>query len=559
MKRLEELSSLYGDQAEWVANEVNGLLERYRNAIAQKHASTTKLTASDAILITYGDSIQTSESNPLQTLSHFCQAQLADCISAIHLLPCFPYTSDDGFSVQDYFQIDPELGDWDDVTAMSGSFDIMLDAVVNHCSQHNAWFKSFLEGDPEFDDYFITADPDVDYSAVTRPRALPLLHRYPKQGGKVSVWTTFSEDQVDLNYHSAKVFVQVLDVLLFYVAQGSRFIRLDAIAFIWKELGTTCLHLPQAHLIIQLYRHYIEQLAPNMSIITETNVPHDENVSYFGDGHNEAHLVYNFTLPPLLMHSLHEEEVETLTRWANTLQLPSDEVCFFNFTASHDGVGVRPLKNIVSDESIQRLADIAQAHGGFVSMRDNGDGTKSPYEINCNYLDFATAPDAENGLRAQRFLLTQSVMLAMPGVPGIYYHSILGSENDRQAALDSGINRRINRQKLTTSTLEAELADSNTLRHLVFSGYRRLMQARRNDAAFDPFGTAHYQQQGKVFIIHRVSDSGDVYALHNFSSDSSEVTQLPAQLTDQLCGETVSGGSLTLQPMEYRWLKVIAD
>lgn len=559
MTRMEDLSYMYGDQAEWVANEVNGLLERYRNAITQKHASTTKLTSADAILITYGDSIQNSDSNPLTSLAQFCQAQLADCISAIHLLPCFPFTSDDGFSVQDYYQIDPNLGAWDDVAAMSESFDIMLDAVVNHCSQENDWFKAFLEGAPEYDDYFIAADPDADYSTVTRPRALPLLHRYPKQGSEVSVWTTFSEDQVDLNYKSAKVFVQVLDVLLFYVAQGSKFIRLDAIAFIWKKLGTTCMHLPQAHRIIQLYRHYIEQLAPNVSIITETNVPHEENISYFGDGYNEAHLVYNFTLPPLLMHSLHEEEVETLTGWAKKLELPSDEVCFFNFTASHDGVGVRPLQNIVSDENIQRLADIAQSHGGFVSMRDNGDGTKSPYEINCNYLDFATSPDAENSLRAQRFLLTQSVMLAMPGVPGIYYHSILGSENDRQAAIDSGINRRINRQKLTSSTLQDELADATTLRHLVFTGYRELMNARRDDDAFDPFGTAKYQRQGKVFIIHRVSESGDVYALHNFSSDSSEVTELPEQLKDQLTEETVTGGSLTLKPMEYRWLKVTAD
>jgi sucrose phosphorylase len=290
-------------------------------------------------------------------------------------------------------------------------------------------------------------------------------------------------------------------------------------------------------------------------IITETNVPHAENISYFGDGHNEAHMVYNFTLPPLLMHSLHRQSVCKLTEWARSLKLPSDEVCFFNFTASHDGVGVRPLQGIVSDEAIEELARIASDHGGFVSMRDNGDGTRSPYEINCNYFDFATSPDAADDLRVQRFMLTQAVMLAMPGVPGIYYHSLIGSENDRAAAVESGINRRINRAKLNADDVSRQLQEPGTIRSKVATRYRRLLAVRQNEAAFDPFGDAEYDCQGPVFVIRRHSDSGNLWAVHNFSDAAAPVGGLPNQLTDVVTGETVDGTALNLQPFEYRWLK----
>ncbi|MCA9139790.1 MAG: hypothetical protein KDB00_23620, partial [Planctomycetales bacterium] len=384
---------------------------------------------------------------------------------------------------------------------------------------------------------------------------LPLLHSYQQGDESVFVWTTFSADQVDLNFHSAKVFLRVLDVLLFSVSRGARFIRLDAIAFIWKELGTSCMHLPQAHKIIQLYRHFIQQVAPHVVIITETNVPHQENISYFGDGTNEAHMVYNFTLPPLLMHSLHQQDVRVLTEWARSLTLPSDQTCFFNFTASHDGVGVRPLQGIVSDSEISTLADIARRHGGFVSMRDNGDGTQSPYEINCNYFDFATLPSEPVDKRIQRFLLTQSVMLSMPGVPGIYYHSIVGSQNDRNGAIQSGINRRINREKLLYEQLAKELTDTDTIRHKVFHQFKSMLATRRNHIAFDPFGAAEYECQGSVFIIKRIVEDETVFAVHNFSESPAAASILPSPVTDLITGEHLSGATVQLQPFEFRWLK----
>jgi sucrose phosphorylase len=551
MNSLEVIRSLYPNDVQKVQAGCEQLLAKYRGSTP----GPGPLSEKDVIMITYGDAFHDDHGTPLDCLRRFATEQLGDAISAIHLLPCFPFTSDDGFSVQDYYRIDPDLGDWDDVKRIGESYDLMFDAVVNHISQHSDWFQGFLAQDPKYADYFLVCDPDADYSMVTRPRALPLLHPYRQGENIVSVWTTFSEDQVDLNFHSASVFLAVLDVLLFYVSRGARYIRLDAIAFIWKQLGTSCMHLPQTHQIIQLYRHLIEQIAPHVVVITETNVPHQENISYFGDGRNEAHMVYNFTLPPLLMHSLQTQSVESLTEWARGLILPSDQTCFFNFTASHDGVGVRPLQGIVSDTAINALAEVAKANGGFVSMRDNGDGTQSPYEINCNYFDFATSPDEPDDVRVQRFLLTQSVMLAMPGVPGVYYHSIIGSENDRQAAIDSGINRRINREKLDYRILQDELSVQGSIRQQVFKRYKNMLNVRTEQSAFTPYGKADFDCQGPVFIITRAEGDEQLIALHNFSARPATVERIPDSTTDLLTGDVISGPSCQLQPFEFRWLK----
>ncbi len=179
----------------------------------------------------------------------------------------------------------------------------MFDAVINHISQHSRWFQGYLSGQEPYTDYFVEVDPAADLSDVVRPRTLPLLTPVETADGTKHVWTTFSADQIDLNYASPDLLLEVLDVLLTYVQQGAQLIRLDAIGFMWKEIGTTCIHLPQAHSLIKLMRAALDEAAPETLLVTETNVPHAENISYFGDGYDEAQMVYNFTLPPLTLHA----------------------------------------------------------------------------------------------------------------------------------------------------------------------------------------------------------------------------------------------------------------
>ncbi|MBZ0309946.1 MAG: sugar phosphorylase, partial [Anaerolineae bacterium] len=298
----------------------------------------------DVTLITYGDTLYQDDEKPLQTLRHFLSDYLQSVVSTVHILPFYPYSSDDGFSVIDYYAVDEWLGTWQDIQDISGDFKMMFDAVINHMSAKSPWFQGFLADDPAYRGLFLTESPETDLSAVTRPRTTPLLTEFTKTSGeKVHLWTTFSDDQIDLDYRSPDTLLRIIEVLLFYVQHGAQVIRLDAIAYMWKAVGTSCIHLPQAHAIIQLFRAVLDGVAPHVILITETNVPHAENISYFGDGNNEAQMVYNFTLPPLLLHSLITGDTHQLAAWINSLSTPSPQTTFFNFTASHDGIGVRPV------------------------------------------------------------------------------------------------------------------------------------------------------------------------------------------------------------------------
>ena len=357
------LTRLYGESKGRRAFEkVARLLERFA---AAKQEPVQGPTEKDAILITYADALQGGAGSPLQTLNAFASRRLADSFSAVHLLPFYPYSSDDGFSVMDYLSVDPAVGDWNDVTALNAQFDLMFDYVLNHISAQSGWFKQYLDKKSGFADLAIEVRPGTDIAGVTRPRALPLLTEFTRSGGeKVLLWTTFSSDQVDLNYQSIDVLGRMIEVLLTYVRKGARFVRLDAIAYLWKEIGTTCIHHPKTHLVVKLLRRILDYTAPGVQIITETNVPHDENISYFGNGLDEAQMVYNFTLPPLLLHTLLSGDGRELTRWANELSTPSDKTAFFNFTASHDGIGVRPLEGILPSPVLAGLVQQAELKGG---------------------------------------------------------------------------------------------------------------------------------------------------------------------------------------------------
>jgi sucrose phosphorylase len=456
--------------------------------------------------------VQSPGSAPLATLADFLASRLGDAVSAVHVLPFFPSSSDDGFAVIDYRQVDPALGTWEDVERLAGHFKLMVDAVINHVSAQSTWFQKYRGGSEKHQDYFIEVDPATDLSAVARPRALPLLTPVQTARGERHVWTTFSTDQIDLNYANPDVLLEIIDLLLFYVAHGAAFVRLDAIAYLWKEVGTACIHLPQTHEIVQLFRSVLDEVAPHVKLITETNVPHADNVAYFGNGDNEAHLVYNFALPPLILHTFHIGSARALSEWASGLSLPSDRATFFNFLASHDGIGLNPVRGILPDAEIDALVKGVLAHGGLVSYKNNPDGSRSPYELNISLFDALSDPAGSEPLHTQvdRFMAAQAIMLALVGVPGIYFHSLFGSRGWPEGVRLTGYNRAINRQKLDRATLEAELADPHSPRSQVFRRTLRLLEARRGSPAFHPMGVQRVLNCGEsAFGIARHSRDGE--------------------------------------------------
>jgi sucrose phosphorylase len=554
---LDPLAVLYGENnSARLLERTQALLNRYRTRIRQRNG---QLTERDAILIAYGDQVQSPGEKPLKTLSRFCEKYLTGIVSGIHILPFHPYTSDDGFSVTDYRKVDSNLGDWDDIASIQSRFRLMFDAVINHVSSQSEWFQRFLQDDPRYKDYFIAVEGEPDLSQVTRPRASPLLTPFQTPSGKKKVWTTFSSDQIDLNFKNPEVLLEILDLLLMYAERGADFIRLDAAAYLWKEIGTPCIHLPQTHALIQFLRAALDEVAPHVHLITETNVPHADNISYFGDGANEAQLVYNFALPILTLHAFHTGEARILSDWARTLTLPSDKTTFFNFLASHDGIGLNPARGILSDAVVESLVEKTLAHGGLISCKRNANGTQSPYEMNINYFDALSNPNGNEPLDLQvdRFMAAQAVMLSLVGVPGIYFHSLFGSRGWPEGMRQTGRNRTINRQKLQFDALRDELAEENSPRSRVFRRYCQLLKTRSGAPAFHPYGAQRILDlHPSVFAVERTSPDGTsrLLCLHNVSQQKIAIEMDRAARTDILTGQPLQISNIRLQPYQVLWV-----
>ena len=530
------LKRLYPEQATTLAREIRALLEEYRRPLARSDASGELWSERDVALITYADQLRSDDASPLATFADWLRsAAMDDLFSVVHLLPFFPYTSDDGFSVVDYLAVDPGSGDWDDVARLGAQTDLMFDLVLNHVSSRSAWFQRYLDGAAPFDAFFLEADPAEDLSEVVRPRSSPLLTPFATNRGQRHVWTTFSDDQIDLNFAEPKVLLEMLRVALEYARRGARIIRLDAVGFLWKTPGTNCLHLPETHEVVKLIRDVLGEAFPGTLILTETNVPHAENVSYFGDG-DEAHMVYQFSLPPLMLDAFVNEDATYLRRWMQDLAPPPPGCTFFNFTASHDGIGVRPLEGLVPDERFDRIIQAMRERGALVNTRRRADGSDAPYELNITYVD-ALRPEpldepADVERHARRFLTSQAIMLAMPGVPAVYFNSLIGAQNDMQGVQASGVNRRINRKKHDVHELDKELRRAGSLSQTIYSGYRRLLKARRRPAFHPDAPIRHLDTTpDDVLAFCRSSRDGAEQVLIAANFGRQEVVLSPAQLT----------------------------
>jgi glycosidase len=521
----------------------------------------------DTILITYADMIHPIHDTPLEGLRRFLLTHCKGAIRTVHLLPFYPYSSDDGFSVIDYMQVDPGCGDWNTVQKIGEDFQLMFDLVLNHVSSKSSWFRNYMNGILPARDYFIEVDPSIDLSQVIRPRISPLLTATQTPSGEKLVWTTFSADQVDLNWSNPDVFFEFLDILLFYISQGAQIMRLDAVAFLWKTIGTSCIHLPQTHEVIKLYRDILTILAPQTILLTETNVPHEENLSYFGQG-DEAHMVYQFSLPPLTLHALLAGSATWLTEWASSLpELPAGQ-CFFNFTASHDGIGVRPLQGLLPDSEIRFLVQEIQGRGGHVSCRTASDGTQTPYELNITYFSALSANDRTPSGSA-RFLASQWIAMSLRGIPGIYFHSLTATPNDHEGVRLSGAPRSINRHKYQEAELECWLSEAGSHQKFVFDSMLTVLRRRSERPAFHPEATQKILDlDPKLFTTLRTSIDGQecVLCVHHISREPMALEW--ARLLETAPGyilkkELIQGISLEVtdtnascvfEPYECRWL-----
>lgn len=519
----------------------------------------------DSIVITYGDTIQKAGEKPLQTLKHFFDEYTGGVLSGVHILPFYPWSSDDGFSVMDYSSVNEALGTWQDIEAISSHYDLMVDLVINHCSGRSLWFENFIQDREPGRDFFFAADPETDLSAVVRPRTSPLLREVETLSGTKHVWCTFSHDQVDLDFRNPEVLKQFVSIIRQYLDAGVRVFRLDAIAFVWKIPGTNCLNLEETHELARLIRTLVEHVDPRAMLITETNIPNRENLSYFGNA-NEAHCVYNFSLPPLLVNTLLTGDCQYLKQWMMSMPPAQNGTAYFNFIASHDGIGLRPAEGLLSDEELQVLIDTMNAFGGHVSYRALEDGKQKPYEINISLIDALKGTTrGEDDFGNARFICAHTIMFALEGIPGIYIHSLLGTPNDHDRVAHTNHYRSINRHQWRYDDLVAELENENSRHRLIFDRIKALLDLRSKQPAFHPNATQYTLHLGaEVFGFWRQSmdRSQSIFCLSNVTDQTQEVALSSINLIEtqdwyDLLGDEsllTTHSTITLAPYQSAWI-----
>lgn len=545
-------------------------------AAEQRFDPRDRFTERDVILITYGDLLLSKDRTPLRTLADVATVFFQGLITTLHILPFFPYSSDRGFAVLSFTEVDPALGTWEDISEIGKTFRLMFDGVFNHMSSQSRWFREFTNGNPSYQDFFISfsssdAIDDDHLSLILRPRTSSLLSEFDTLNGPRFVWTTFSRDQVDLNFKNPKVLTEIVEILLFYVRHCADVLRLDAVTYLWSELGTSCAHLEETHACIKLMRDVLDAAAPQVALITETNVPHVDNVSYFGKGDDEAQMVYNFALPPLVLQAFQQGDASKLSRWADALRAPSDTTTFFNFLDSHDGIGVMGARGILTEEEILAMAERVEEHDGLVSMKANGDGSVSPYELNVTWwsaLNRETAGEPE-ALQIDRFLASRAIALSLRGVPGIYLLGLVGSRNDVEAVGRNGSKRDINRTALHEEELMALFSDPSTVTARITRRLIHMLEKRTAHPAFHPASPQLVLEVSPyLFAVMRLERAGrrGVLALINVTNElvSASIdlaTFVPQEqrLVDLVSEEEypVRDGTLTLSldPYQALWLE----
>ncbi|WP_460274108.1 sugar phosphorylase [Celeribacter sp. ULVN23_4] len=520
----------------------------------------------DTLVITYGNSLIDGQHKPLDLLRDFLNRYLSGTVHGVHILPFFPFTSDDGFAVTDYRQVNSTLGDWADIQRIGSEFRLMSDLVLNHVSSMSTWFTEYRQGHEPYDKFFVEASPDDDVSMVTRPRTSPLLREVSTVNGPKHVWCTFSHDQIDVDFKNPEVLLEFLRIMRLHVDNGVRIVRLDAVAFIWKELGTSCIHLPQTHAIVRLMRLLCDYADERVVLLTETNVPNAENLSYFGN-RNEAHMIYNFSLPPLLLHALLSGTSTYLNQWVMRMPPAQLGCAYLNFAASHDGIGVRGAEGLLAPEELGEVIKCVRDFGGLVSMRALPDGSEKPYELNITYFDAlkGTIEKGEDDKQVDRFICSQTIVMSLEGVPAFYIHSLIATHNDHAGVEKTGVKRAINRHRWDYPELRTLLDNPESQNAQVLNEMKRRISIRTAQKAFHPNATQFTMHLGdEIFGIWRQSPARDqsIFALHNVTDHDVEVPQIAINLIDGeiwydlLTGEQLdlSGQNIHFAPYQCRWI-----
>ena len=458
-------------------------------------------------------------------------------------------------------RLEPRLGSWEHLGALAHGRTLMADLVLNHVSAAHPWVQQFRNHQQPGVDCVLAPDPDAGWDQVVRPRSSALFTPLQTDTGIRSVWTTFGPDQVDVDWSSDAVLQGFIDLLVRMTRHGVSWLRLDAVGYVWKEPGSRCIHHPRAHLLVKVLRSVLETLQPQGVVVTETNVPEEENLSYLRPG-DEAHIAYNCPLPPLLLDAILRERADLLNAWLlRWPQLPA-LTTLLNFSASHDGIGLRPLEGQMDENRLEQLLEACERRGGLISHRRLSDGTERPYEINISWWSaMADGGRDPSLLQRQRFRLSQLLVMALPGVPAFYLPTVLASSNDEASFRQSGHRRDLNRERFNAEAIERTLRNPDSDASFCLSMLDNAMAIRSTLRAFHPqasFSCLPTNAPDRV-LIKRGEGADSLWAVHNFSAQRIDLNLRTlaneSRWCDRLQGSAVMPNQLTLAPFAVHWLQ----
>ncbi len=562
MKSLKQkIEYLYPEKADETYEELNELIKNYKNKHVEKSKNNDPIfNEKDVMLICYADHVQKNGAKPLQTMRLFLRRYAKGIINRIHFLPFYDHSEfDDGFSVKNYNEVHRDYGDWNDIKKIAKDFTFMFDLVLNHASIQGDIATKQLAGDKNYKDFFLILDKKIDTAKIFRPRTHPLFTPVDTSSGEKYAWTTFSEDQIDWNFKNPKVLLEMIKTLLLYFENGAQAIRLDAVAYIWKKLGTACFDLEECHIVVQIFRDVFRECEPRAWAIAETVLPHEKNIEYLGNGQNESHFVYNFALETLLLHTFLEADTSVANEFFDRITNDfGDETSILNLSVSHDGVHVIPAKGVLDNKQMMAIAKDCEKKGAKVLYRtvEGGEGKTEPYELNISY------PSAIEGIK--KYLASQAIQLALKGVPLIYLNNLIGAENWSEGVKKLGFSRAINRQKFNYKTLAKILGDKNTRQSKIYSGYVKLLKARIREPLFSPLANQNILKIDKrVLAIHRSSRNKNLIALTNVSDNIIELSSIKIKsiLNKNEALNIINNSKINiknkihLHPYEVMWLK----
>ena len=529
----------------------------------KKNKKKKIISEKTSVVICYGDSILSNKpKNLLGTFRNFFQKKLKNLFNTVHFLPFYPSSSDSGFAVKDHYKIDNKLGNWSDVLKFSKKNDVMADIVINHSSARGLWFKNFLKEKKPGKDYFLKVNSKFNISKVIRPRDHKLLKRIDIFKGKDYLWRTFSPDQVDLNFKNPAVLLRFIKIMINLINHGVTIFRLDAIAYLWKENGTKCINLRQTHEIIKLLRIICSFLNVQTTIVTETNLPEKENLSYFGNN-DEANWIYNFSLPPLLIHAFLFENSNYLNKWSKKLPSTKKNTSYLNFIASHDGIGMRPAEGILNKKMISNLLKRLKKNGSRFSYRKIKNQSKKVYEANITIIDALKKTDFDNKGKFffERYMSAHSIMIAFEGIPAIYFNSLFGTSNDEAKYIITGNNRDINRYRWSEKNILKVLKDKKSKQSAFFDSFSNLLLVRKKQKAFHPNAyRSTLNLSPKIFCFKRVSidKKQTIICITNLSSKVQfpKIDRKYNKWKNLLDNKSffISDGKLKLDPFQTIWL-----